>query len=222
LGVKWGVKMVSILTIRTLKSSLIVGGLSWCLFAFGLAPARATFIVDPNPAGDHLDLDKAFKDTGTVTGHVDGVLVTIGTTGNVNTGAGFATITPIKDGTLTDLIFTPFSDIVFSAFSFRGQLSDGGSVDLAVMDQFGSIQDFTFTPSVDKNGDFARLGIVSTDNETIKWVEVSGGFKEFKQVDFVDPPRPDAVPEPHTFPLFATGLGLMAWVGWRRQRHLRT
>jgi hypothetical protein len=86
------------------------------------------------------------------------------------------------------------------------------------MDQFGSTQDFTFTPS--PNGDFDRIGILGTDGETIKWVEVSGGFKEFKQVEFVDPVSPD-LPEPPAVPLFAASLGLTTWLVWRKQRRTR-
>jgi hypothetical protein len=84
--------MVGIRTIRTLKSCLIVAWVSLSLLALGAAPARATFIVDPNPLGDQLNLDDAFKDVSTVTAHVDGVTVTIATTGNVDTGSGWSNI----------------------------------------------------------------------------------------------------------------------------------
>ncbi len=76
-----------------------------------------------------LKTTQRYKDvstfTGTVGGHA-GTDVTVDTIGNIDTGAGFSTIKPIKGGVLTDLIFTPADDTLFSDFSFRGQLAPIG------------------------------------------------------------------------------------------------
>ena len=55
--------------------------------------------------------------------------VHIHTTGNVNSGSGFANIKPVHGGTLTDLIFTPEDNTAFSDFSFRGQLNAAAARD---------------------------------------------------------------------------------------------
>jgi hypothetical protein len=211
-----GAKMVGIMTIRTLKSGLMVSLISGGLLVIGVAPASALFIIDPAPGGDQFDIDVANKNVADFTGHTDGLLVSVHTTGNVDTGGGFATIKPIKDGLLTDLLFTPDSETDFSAFSFRGQLSDGGNVIVKVQDQKGDLpQSFTFTPSA--TGDFDRIGILGTLGETINFVEVTGGFKEFKQVEFSLAEGVSPVPEPTTLSLLGVCLvGL--FIAGRRQR----
>ena len=209
--------MVGNLTIRALKLSLIISFMTGGVLALGGSPASATFIIDPDPGGDHLDIDKANKDASSFAGHVDGFLVTVDTVGLVDTGGGYANIKPIKDGTLNDLLFTPFSSTYFAAFSFRGQLSDGGNVTVNVKDPNEALaQSFIFTPSA--TGDFARIGILGTLGETIEWVQIIGGFKEFKQVDFNLAEGISPVPEPTMLPLFATGLGMLGWFGWKRRR----
>src|SRR6476659_7399542 len=101
--------------------------------ALGAASAaHATFIIDTScgvsqcDAGTKFFIDTANKDVPTFGGTVQGNAITVDTTGNVDTGSGFATITPVKGGTLTDLIFTPADDTLFSDFSFRGQLEPAG------------------------------------------------------------------------------------------------
>src|SRR5437868_15510728 len=89
--------------------------------------ARATFMVDPDPGGAKLFIDVANKNVSDFEGFVgannsSAPHVAIHTTGNVDTGSGFATIKPIKDGSLTELVFTPADPTLFSDFSFRGQL----------------------------------------------------------------------------------------------------
>jgi hypothetical protein len=89
--------------------------------------------------------------------------VTVTTIGNVDTGAGFATIKPVKGGTLTDLIFTPADKTLFNDFSFRGQLSPNGfngTIDVNVTDQNGNVSPLVFTGVKGPNADFGRIGVV--------------------------------------------------------------
>ena len=110
----------------------------------------------------------------------------IHTTGNVDTGSGFATIKPITNGSLTDLIFTPENPNLFADFSFRGQLlaDANGTVTVMVQDNQGNpAQSFTFS-GLGTNSDFARQGIISLDGETIQSVTLMSDFKEVKQIEF--------------------------------------
>jgi hypothetical protein len=153
--------------------------------------ANATFIIDPNPGGEKLFIDVANKDVSDFQGFVgannsSAPHVGIHTTGNVDTGSGFANIKPVKNGSLTELIFTPENPDLFADFSFRGQLlrDAGGTVTVTVQDNQGnSPQTFTLT-GLGSNSDFARQGIVSLDGETIQSVTLMGDFKEVKQIEF--------------------------------------
>ena len=154
--------------------------------------ASATFIVDPDPGGEKLFIDVANKNVSDFEGfvgkndssfpHVD-----IHTTGNVDTGSGFANIKPTnKDTLLTELIFTPENPNLFADFSFRGQLNDAanGTVTVTVQDNQGNAaQTFTLTGLGGPN-DFARQGIISLDGETIQSVTLTSDFKEVKQIKF--------------------------------------
>jgi hypothetical protein len=179
---------------KTLKYILSIAALTAAL----TLPAKATFSITPQPIAEPPHSEKFFIDnanknvssfTGTVGGHV-GQDVTVTTTGNVNTGAGFAEIKPDLHTRqlLTDLIFTPSNPNLFGDFNFRGQLVGAGSVDITVTDNQGNpSQTFTFGPFT-KDEDFGRIGIFSADGETIKSVEINlvGGdtFKEVKQIAF--------------------------------------
>jgi hypothetical protein len=153
--------------------------------------ASATFIIDPNPGGEKLFIDVANKDVSDFQGFVgannsSAPHVGIHTTGNVDTGSGFANIKPVKNGSLTELIFTPENPDLFADFSFRGQLlrDAGGTVTVTVQDNQGnSPQTFTLT-GLGSNSDFARQGIVSLDGETIQSVTLMSDFKEVKQIEF--------------------------------------
>jgi hypothetical protein len=121
----------------------------------------------------------------TVGGH-SGPVVNVSTNGieTVDSGAGFANIKPVNGGTLSELIFTPADDTLFSDFSFRGQLTQAGTVTLTVVDQFGTAFTFT-TQSEGKDDDIPRFGVISFDGETIQSVTLTADtFKEFKQVEF--------------------------------------
>src|SRR5436190_17484290 len=153
--------------------------------------ASATFIVDTDPGGEKLFIDVANKNVSDFEGFVgannsSAPHVDIHTTGNVDTGSGFATIKPIKDGSLTELVFTPENPNLFADFSFRGQLNSGanGTVTVTVQDNQGNpAQIFIFT-GLGTNADFARQGIISLDGESIASVTLTSDFKEVKQIEF--------------------------------------
>jgi len=152
--------------------------------------ASATFMIDTNPGGEKLFIDVANKDVSHFEGFVgannpSAPHVGIDTTGNVNTGSGFANIKPVKNGSLTELIFTPENPNLFADFSFRGQLltDAGGTVNVSVTDNLGNTQTFAFT-GLGANADFARQGIISLDGETIQSVTLTSDFKEVKQIEF--------------------------------------
>jgi hypothetical protein len=172
---------------KSLKYFLSVAALTGAL----TLSASATFIVDTDPGGEKLFIDVANKDVSDFQGFVgannsSAPHVGIHTTGNVNTGSGFANIKPIKNGSLTELIFTPEDPNLFADFSFRGQLNRAaeGTVTVTVQDNQGNAaQTFTFT-GLGANSDFARQGIISLDGETIQSVTLSSDFKEVKQIEF--------------------------------------
>jgi hypothetical protein len=161
------------------------------------------FMIDPMPDGEMFFNGAANKTvssfTGTVGGQHSGPQVTVTTIGSVDTGAGFSTIKPLKNGTLTSLTFTPADPNLFDDFSFRGQLLSAGSVTLSVQDNQGhAAEAFTFS-SLPKDADFGRLGItaVAGSGETIKSLTLTSiGFKEEKQNEFSFAPASRAVPLP--------------------------
>ena len=155
--------------------------------------ANATFIVDTNPGGEKMFINGSNKDVsdfgGTVGKNNSGPQVAIHTTGNVDTGNGFANIKPTnKDTLLTELVFTPADPNLFADFSFRGQLNDAadGIVTVDVKDNLGNTQSFTFSGLGGPN-DFARQGIISINGETIQSVTLTRDFKEVKQIEFSFP-----------------------------------
>ena len=193
--------------------------------------AHATFVLDTScgeskcAGGTDFFNDSANKDvstfTGTVGGHT-GTGVTVDTIGNIDSGAGFATITPIKGGTLTSLTFTPTNDALFTDFSFRGQLApvgDTGVIDVKWTDSLGTSGTVVFTGVPGPDKDFDRLGIVSTD-ETLKSVVVTTAsgesFDEFKQVQFSAASIPPSIPEPSTWAMMLLGFAGLAYAGYRK------
>jgi len=178
-------------------------------------PAYALFQIDLNPGGTKFFISNANSDVSTFSGSVGGSPVTVDTVGNVDTGAGFATISPVTGTTLTDLLFTPQDPNLFTDFSFRGQLLAAGNVTVTVTDNQGDpAQTFVFAIA-QANADFARIGIVAVlgSGETIKTVDVSNpGFKEFKQVEFST-----AIPELSTWAMMLVGFAGVA-LQMRRRR----
>ena len=165
--------------------------------AIGLSQAGATFIKleDNDPDGIKLWNDVANKDVKDFNAfvgqnHPDGHFVHIHTAGPVDSGSGFATIKPVKGMSLTDVIFTPDSQNLYSDFSFRGQLNaiSDGELTLIVTDNLGIMTTFVFD-GLGKNNDFSRRGVISEDGSFIKTVELKSDFKEIKQLEisFGDP-----------------------------------
>lgn len=191
--------------------------------------AQAAFIPsdnEPNTGEFKFFINGANKDVSDFSGLVgsnnSGPTVNVHTIGNVDTGNGYANIKPIKDGSLTDLIFTPENDKLFSDFFFRGQLLDDGDITLKVTDAQGDpTQIFTFA-NIKANADFGALGFLldmafPNDKRTIKTVELlSEGFKEVKQIDFSYAVAP--VPLPGSFVLFGVGLIALGAVAASKQR----
>jgi hypothetical protein len=213
------------LTIRILGVSLV---LALVLLGITSREARADFIVDPDPGGVKFFIGDAYKDVSSFTGNVggqnSGPQVSVDTIGNVDTGAGYANIKPVKDSILTKLTFTPDGPNLFGDFSFRGQLDEEGTVTVKVWDNQGNPSNpFTFTFDIDKaNQDFDRIGIIAKTGtgETIKSVVIeSDGFKEVKQIDFSYAEGVTPIPEPTT--LLLLGSGLIGLAGYGKKKFFK-
>ena len=197
------------------------------------APAHATFMVDPNCSDSGCPGDLKFYNStansdvtsfvGSVGAESGGLPVTVDTFVGTDTGAGYATIKPHTAGTLDELLFTPANPLAFNDFSFRGQIERSGFSDALTVIVTGCLdvggvcdeeapQTINLTTDGGPDADFSRLGIYSTDGETIFSVAVetaSGAFfKEFKQVDFsLAPGVPPPIPEPATWIMMLVGFG---------------
>lgn len=203
-----------------------LGNLAGAIAAVSLLGASAahavTFAIDPNPGGTQLYLNSAKSASssfGTVLSTND---VAISVTGNGDFANGFSSIKPIKDGTLTELVFTPVDPNAFDAFSFRGQdLVAGQVIDVIVQDNQGNAPVTLQFTEGGANQNFSRDGVIAAlTGETIKSVEIvnSGGFKEAKQFEFLSVgSNPTGVPEPATWAVMLIGFGAIG----AKMRHSR-
>jgi hypothetical protein len=183
-----------------------------------------TFGVYEEPKKGELkfDIGLANKDVSSFTGHAphnsDG-LINVTTTGHVDTGGGYANIKPVKDGKLTDLLFTPANGKQFGNFYFRGQLDPGvSSITMKVLTEQGLSSTHTWT-GLKSNLDNKSMGVwLAFGNgawQSIKSVElISDGFKEVKQIDVAYAPVPAALP---MFGAAIAGLGGLRRLSRRKQ-----
>jgi hypothetical protein len=228
------------------KGRSVFGPLRYLLLlvvlGWGLAttPARADFVMTTNLENEikffNSDANSSTSSfTGTVgSQHVDAktvATVSVTTSTDVQTGAGFATIMPTSTtSNLTSLTFTPSDKTLFGDFSFRGQFTGTGTVSVTVVNQNGvSETPVTFTVSM-ANADLGPFHIISTDGDTIQSVTITAnvtsdpvngqtGFEEVKQVEFST--EVSVVPEPASLTIFGMGALGLAGYGWRRNRRLK-
>jgi hypothetical protein len=210
-----------------LKSAAIALATGAALTILASAPCYAGFITDPNPGGTKLYNDDANSNVSSFIANVGngGPTVGVQTTGNSQTGSGFAIIKPMRDSLLTQVVFTPTDPTLFTAFNFRGQIAPTGYtgiIKLTIVDVSDIHFDFTFSGVAGPNSDFASLGVYSPDLDTIKsatiWADAGESFKTIKQIQFTERPETTTteVPEPLTMSLFAAGLAGIA--GLRRRK----
>jgi hypothetical protein len=200
--------------------ALIAGLATVMAMVLGAMPASATFVLETSFKGEQkLFIDGENKNVDLFSGEVgaqkSGFFVVVNTIGKVDTGNGFSNIVPVKDGSLTSATFTPADPEHFGDFSLRGQLVKAGTFVFTVQDDQGNLPQ-TFTFDSGKDDDFSRIGVVSFDGESIKSVNVTGDFKELKQIEFSG--IAGAVPEPATWALMLLGFGAMGFAGYRRSR----
>jgi hypothetical protein len=177
---------------------------------------------EPKKGELKFDIDTANKDASVFTGHApkkSNGLIKVTTTGHVDTGAGYANIKPVKDGKLTDLLFTPANSKQFGNFYFRGQLEDGvSSITMKVVTALGLTDTHTWT-GLKSNLDNKSMGVWLAFGaghwQSIKSIElISDGFKEVKQIDVSYAPVPAALP---MFGAAIAGLGGLRRLARRKQ-----
>ena len=207
------------------------------VMAFGfMAPAYATgtgTVLDPFMGVGQCDASGSFciqspddddvkmflendKNTNTFFGSTTGNgshftdTIKINTMGYVDTSSGFATIKPIKDGTLTDVTYTPQAPNLFDGFFTRGQLvytdpnpckgkdcpapaaPPAGATVFMQINGTGPV--FAFFEGLPESNDFASIGIDEPgENEKLAgllssvhiWVGTPNvSFFEVKQADW--------------------------------------
>ena len=190
--------------------------------AAGFTTAHATFVQQTGLPDNVPNSEKYFlvaetgspSFSGDVGGQSTGVIVNALANAPVDVANGWSTIKPV-DAPLTSITFTPVDPNRFGDFSLRGQLLTTQDLTITVQDNQGNLpQTFTYTIG-NANQDITRIGIASTDAETILTVTVSdlGGFKEMKEIGFSPCSSTDggscegtSVPEPASLLLVGAGL----------------
>jgi PEP-CTERM motif len=201
------------------------------------APASAGFVQLTVEPGDELKMfnDGANKNAafffGSTHGNGDAQDVRIFGDVNVNTGNGFAAITP-ANGALTHLTFEPQGANAYDAFFTGGQLAYNGALkgkdkpkDGFVHITVNGVQTFDYSEKL--SGDFGPIGFEwdgvgdSTISSVLMWTDGDYSFKSVKQVDWsaANPVGSvGAVPEPSTWAMLGIGFAGLGFAGWKRSR----
>jgi hypothetical protein len=153
-------------------------------------------------------------------------------------GANGQGISPFGTKTYQDLTVsvepTSTSAFTFGAFGFGEKMLAAGHHSLTIEafdDQQNSLGKLTLTPAELRHARHTNFLVMANSSDLIASVVIESlGFKQtgsFKIADLVDPPlsTDDPVaqaPIPAALPLFATGLGALGLLGWRRGRKTRT
>jgi hypothetical protein len=178
----------------------------------GSNSAFATFMIDPSPSGTLINIDgKSEKNVSSFSGHIGTEQIGFTTIGPVDHAAGVAQFNPAGKGSLTSFTLTPADGNAFGNFTMHGQLASAGNITISVQDnQGGALESFTFGPFA-ANANNGGIGIITVpgSGETIKYITVTGDFKEAKQLGFGDAPTTTAVPDGGNTALLL-GAGIVA------------
>jgi hypothetical protein len=168
----------------------------------------------------------------------------------VDTDSGYGEIKPVKDGVLTDLLFTVNGTAVnvktgdkvtnlFDGFFTRAQVIGPTTDSQVLVDLLINGKDlfkFSITPN---DRDFATIGVDELTDATanlltsaelfIDPLNSAYTFKSVKQIDWspcaagecVGINQTGTAPEPSTWVMMAAGFGLMGLFGWRKHKIAR-
>jgi hypothetical protein len=175
--------------------------------------------LDTNPVGADYNFSGTTSGVESFTGTVGSNTITGTTDEPVNTANGLAAInTPPKGNSFTTITLDPM-DGIFNEFSFRGQLTDAGTVTLTLVSN-DATQVFNFD-NVKANADFGAFGIVAMPGtgETISSLSISSdGFNSVKQIGFGTTEAVVAsVPETSTWAMMVLGFFGVGVFAYRRK-----
>jgi hypothetical protein len=148
---------------------------------------------------------------------------------------GFSTIAPYGAHTFSNLNIsiepTATSTFTFGDLAFGLKLAQNASLTIEAFDASNtSLGTLTLTNSELKHSKNSKFLVMANSTDLIASVLLqSSGLMQIKQfsiADLTDPPSlptdltdpPAATPLPAGLPLFATGIGILGLLGWRRKR----